>query len=387
MATASSPSVAVTAAAILEAPAVPGVPDAEAEAASYKFEADSAWAAKAYEVIGAIQTKYKSEFVRERYEGASVTVSFAGQAPEGALELLKNIGIPYRVEQNLGFTAAELDVLAMDAHIAIRDSVPEGSGINSGWTLENRTIDVQVSPPIVKAGQKTTPLDVKALNNELTAKVLPSTPAGFATVVTETTGGPVVPASSWGQAGGNQLNVQNGGAFACTSAFVVIKNGEIGVLTAAHCPNDLRQMSSNGNFNFDFRAEHIGVLGDFQWMRSPVMMDAWFHQNFNVGQAQTGTGAAGVNGPICKFGVAGGRDCSIVSAVGRNVQYTTGQTVSNQTEVNGTFVVPGDSGGPIFLSGVALGVVDSQGATHNYFTPINTVIANTNVTLCIDPDC
>lgn len=54
-----------------------------------------------------------------------------------------------------------------------------------------------------------------------------------------------------------------------------------------HCSHDLRQISPNGDFLFTFRQEHIGSQGDMQWMRTPVMMDAWFHYNHRFGRPVT----------------------------------------------------------------------------------------------------
>ncbi|MCG7416112.1 MULTISPECIES: S1 family peptidase [Microbacterium] len=114
------------------------------------------------------------------------------------------------------------------------------------------------------------------------------------------------------------------------------------------------------------------------------MMDAWFHYDHGLGRAQKARSDVSINSTVYVYGRNGGRQSARV--IGLNQSHTSSEKTSyGLVRINGSTVQPGDSGGPVYLGNTAYGIFKGYGAFDDFYTPINPVLNQLQVDLCIDP--
>ncbi|WP_440088939.1 S1 family peptidase [Streptosporangium sp. LJ11] len=168
--------------------------------------------------------------------------------------------------------------------------------------------------------------------------------------------------------------LRSGGAYACTSAFVVRRTSDQaeGVLTAAHCEgiNQMDQNNSVGGvvstFSAPFVSEHIGANGEVEWHTTTGHDDVpEFWDTFSTRRTVTSRIASSgyMSGAyVCHFGRTSGTTCGAINNPSVSIQFAWGgcggctKTASNMVGVSGAASLPGDSGGPWYVLNQALGV-------------------------------
>jgi streptogrisin C len=350
-------------------------------AETYAIEARTAWQNEANEAAYELSQEYPGDYAGSILTETSFSISFKAQAPAGAASIMDEVDTPHTVVENVGVSEIEMTDLTQSTHRLIVASLPEMTTVATGYSLENRTLNVTVTPNSTALQRGGTALDPAQLSADLNALVGDSDLRGFDIAVTVDPDDAATDAG-YGPAGGTKITGSDG---YCTSGFVVKKIGssELGVVTAGHCPNTLSQNAAGGYIAFNFRAEHIGTSGDIQWMRSPAMMDGWFHHDRGLGTAVTGQGIAGIGTTLCKFGEKTGRTCGTVQERGTSLTTQSG-TSDNLVRTTGMTVDTGDSGGPVFKGGYAYGLVKGFQGGNYYYTPVGAALNKFGLNLCFN---
>lgn len=191
--------------------------------------------------------------------------------------------------------------------------------------------------------------------------------------------------SSWG--GGLLLGYSSGW---CTSGFAVRNSqGVLGLSSAEHCvPMTFWNSVTSSN-----RLTPIAGIAsrDVAWFRTPSNLTPTnrieYSQNSNgtptsfiniVGVRSTNVGTS-----VCKYGKTTSRTCGVVVATGHTVNVG-GSIVSNLVRVTrngqyngGSITHTGDSGGPWFIGGSAVGtsVAGDLSSPASYFAPVSSITA------------
>lgn len=348
-------------------------------------EAAAVWQLEAGPIIKALREQFPDDFavacIRDKY----VEVAFAAATPPDATAIIDGSTVPIKAIEGFGASEVQMATISREIHDTALTYVGEGVAVTSGPIPDCKVYQVEfASENDDSMAREALDRHVGQLKASLDDAFSTDTLGGF-TIETYIADTGAIGDASWGQAGGTALNALDSG-LSCTSGFVVSARvgPDIGVVTAGHCSNNLRQISPNGNFDFNFRAQHIGTYGDMQWMRSPVMMDAWFHYDHGLGRAQKARSDVSINSTVYVYGRNGGRQSARV--IGLNQSHTSsGQTSYGLVRINGSTVQPGDSGGPVYLGNTAYGIIKGYGAFDDFYTPINPVLNQLQVDLCIDP--
>lgn len=182
----------------------------------------------------------------------------------------------------------------------------------------------------------------------------------------------------------------------CTSGFTVRSGSQRGILTAAHCSNELayRLYGSSTWFGTTFRAERYDHQTDAQWNQvSASVVEPTFHGS-STSTARLFTGQRSRiqqdGAGICKRGMTTGYSCGFVTSI---TYRPTHQGACGGSACVAAWVRAegpslqcnlGDSGGPVFTNGIAYGLtsavsarVTSSGVTclFNIHMPINHIAA------------
>lgn len=162
--------------------------------------------------------------------------------------------------------------------------------------------------------------------------------------------------------GGTQLNLASDGSFQCTGGYTGTRNGRVGLITADHCPNNLRYESSTaipwqtsaarsrGDAQFNAAVDDRGQATNSIWNR--YIADAPNLQP--VLKTITRTSFTDKNYVVCTFGQKTLRtQCAKVIDVRATIIYREGtynNLVITGTTNTGTSAIDfGDSGGPWWL--------------------------------------
>lgn len=180
-------------------------------------------------------------------------------------------------------------------------------------------------------------------------------------------------------------NVRDGGS-ACTTAFTVrnTATSQQGVLSAAHCGTGSAPLYDGASGVLGQETEGVPCAGcgvrDVQWYPSVNLTihpttKRFRYDNNDAETSVSDTGSPQDGAYICQYGlVTNNALCGYVSTndtycktsneSGRQfcgLKRATGGNLSSQD---------GDSGGPWFYGGVAMGVQSGKDSTYQYFTPI-----------------
>jgi hypothetical protein len=162
--------------------------------------------------------------------------------------------------------------------------------------------------------------------------------------------------------GGDWLVEPDGGG--CTSGFAVydLSSGSTGVLTAGHCSNDYDYdpdlAVAGDEFDTDYVDGHRGEWGDVQWHTTDDHTDFdEFYDSDDDRRELTGYRETISNGDFfCKYGRVTGYDCSEVDDKRFSVKDEDGYRLKKLVVMEDAVTDDGDSGGPWFIDGLAVGV-------------------------------
>lgn len=249
-------------------------------------------------------------------------------------------------------------------------------------------VQAEIAEQLQKAGMEfESGLDVK--NSEINLYVLDPTStsrhlarllsiAGFVKVH-KTTGFPQTTALT----GGQQLT---GPAVICTSGFNVVQTAtrELGLSTAGHCDNALTYQTPS--VALTFQAEQDAGSYDMQWHKQPTVGTPEQQLNdITVAGGQvtitsaTASAALALGDVACKSGITTGYTCGEIADKNAMSLYNgvVGTYIRVSDPLGGVMNDFGDSGGPVFGTNSAYGLVHGRGAsgtpTHNdlYFMPVD----------------
>jgi streptogrisin C len=160
------------------------------------------------------------------------------------------------------------------------------------------------------------------------------------------------------------LNTQTGRRNVCTSGFVVTDGSRSGVATAAHCPDELSYIDpEGGNVPLPFVGQWGLGYQDVQINLSDEASAPLFHADRGADSLRRvvtwrNRDSTRAGEFVCHFGESSGYSCSEVELT----DYAPpgglcgGPCSPTWITVRGPSCIPGDSGGPVFMGEVALGL-------------------------------
>jgi hypothetical protein len=194
-------------------------------------------------------------------------------------------------------------------------------------------------------------VDVAGMPVELVVKATPSDSTPETTVV-----------------GGAGLNTYYGGVFqpACTGGFTVRTATAVGTLTAGHCPNFL-YYGSERILSFAAECDPTSSScenGDMQWHATASIAPRFRAYNNEYRDVDT-VGFPVVGETACHYGIGSGDGvCGTVRQANTCLRLDWPEFVAtrlcNAATMTADISEPGDSGGPWFFGGIALGIHHGQ---------------------------
>ena len=152
--------------------------------------------------------------------------------------------------------------------------------------------------------------------------------------------------------------------YRCTSGFVVTDGQRTGVITAAHCPDELSDEQPDGTETpLPFVAQWGLGYHDVQVNLSPEADRPLFYANRGAGalrRLDTWRNVASTRAGdfVCHYGVSSGYSCATVELTDYAPPGALcgGPCSPTWVTVQGPNCMTGDSGGPVFSGGVAFGI-------------------------------
>lgn len=173
----------------------------------------------------------------------------------------------------------------------------------------------------------------------------------------------------------------------CTGGFTVFdNNGDLGISTAAHCGNT----QSFQSVSLPFRSEDQQGNQDVQWHSACNLLDVSNEFNTGIGnRACVGTqhrDQQAIGSYVCKWGETTGRTCGFIQSKSISMWYIN-SSASTFVRVDGGISLPGDSGGPWFVEGIAYGITSGHFTEDNdaIYMPINYISSIGAQVLTFDP--
>lgn len=160
------------------------------------------------------------------------------------------------------------------------------------------------------------------------------------------------------------LNTVTGKRNLCTSGFVVTDGAQMGIASAAHCPDDLTYYDPDGTtFTLPFVVQAGLAYQDVQINLSPGSTQPLFYADRGADSRRRVTtwrnrDSTRAGDFVCHFGESSGYSCAEVQLT----EYAPpgdlcgGPCEPTWVTVAGPSCIPGDSGGPVFSGGVAFGI-------------------------------
>jgi len=150
----------------------------------------------------------------------------------------------------------------------------------------------------------------------------------------------------------------------CTTAFVITNGETNAITTAAHCPDELTYVDPDGT---KVTLPMIGSWGaayrDVQINGSPSSPEPLFYSNRGAGSLRRlvswrNVASTRAGDFVCHYGESSGYSCSIVELTDYAPpgELCGGPCSPTWVTVKGPSCLAGDSGGPVFSGGVALGI-------------------------------
>ncbi|HVM37702.1 MAG TPA: hypothetical protein VM265_04875 [Sphingomicrobium sp.] len=167
------------------------------------------------------------------------------------------------------------------------------------------------------------------------------------------------------------LDPLSGRRQSCTTGFVVEKQGRTGIVTAAHCPDDVTYRDHDG---VEVPLEFAGGWGvghqDVQVHVTSLAREPIFYADRRQGLARRLTGARPLQSTragdtVCKWGESSGYSCA-------EIEFTdfappgdlcAGLCAPVWVSVTGPQCQAGDSGGPVFRGTIAFGITKGSSSS------------------------
>ena len=168
-------------------------------------------------------------------------------------------------------------------------------------------------------------------------------------------------------AGGGRVegvNTQTGRRNVCTSGFVVTDGSRNGLATAAHCPDEISYLDpESGNLSLPFVGQWGLGYQDVQINLSDQASAPLFHADRGADSLRRvvtwrNRDSTRAGEFVCHFGESSGYSCSEVELTDYAPpdRLCGGPCSPTWITVRGPSCIPGDSGGPVFVGEVALGL-------------------------------
>ncbi|MBG6060189.1 hypothetical protein RCH16_003668 [Cryobacterium sp. MP_M5] len=369
----------------LETP--PAGADSAAEEAKWEILRPAA------DAIAAVTVAYPNDFAYSTFTNDGFVAAFAADAPEEAVAILDGPGVPFELIENVGYSSAQLeeDVLGLTDQVVELTNGEVPFGISA--VPESGAFDVTLygTDQLASRMRSSDPLDeLESSSDELESS------SGLKINVTTVESVPAT--TGHGRHGGTWLTLS--GLPQCTGGFVAksTSSSDLGLITAGHCTGDLSYWNqANGDtFGLTRGTGTLGSTGDARFFRSPVMMDAWFLADTNVGRAVLDARNPVGGERVCRYGAK-----TQVALCGNIIAVTTAYYVNGQS-IGGVasarlWNAKGDSGGPVYGGNTAMGVMsgtlfngdvpDTSANRMLWFTKIDNAEAITGTKVCLDPVC
>ena len=160
------------------------------------------------------------------------------------------------------------------------------------------------------------------------------------------------------------VDTSNGKRYACTTGFVVTDGARHGVLTAAHCPNDLSYREADGTRTpLSFDGQWGWRYRDVQLHVSAGKLDPLFYSDRRAAVLRQVTSwrsrtSLRAGEWLCHYGESSGYSCEVVELTDYAPpgDLCGGPCAPTWVTVSGPICKSGDSGGPVFLGTVAVGI-------------------------------
>jgi len=157
----------------------------------------------------------------------------------------------------------------------------------------------------------------------------------------------------------------------CTSGFVVTDGNRNGIVTAAHCPDELTYADRDGSTSLLPFAGQWGLgYQDVQVNLSDQARAPLFYSNRGAGTLRrlvTWRNLASTRAGefVCHYGESSGYSCATVELTDYAPpgELCGGPCSPTWVTVKGPSCIPGDSGGPVFSGGVAFGIAKGLNRT------------------------
>lgn len=150
----------------------------------------------------------------------------------------------------------------------------------------------------------------------------------------------------------------------CTTGFVVTDGTRTGIATAAHCPDELTYYDQDGTtIGLPFDSQDGLAYRDVQINVAPRADQPFFYADRGADSLRRVTTWRNRDSTrpgdfVCHFGQSSGYSCAEVELTDYAPPGTLcgGPCAPSWVTVRGPSCVPGDSGGPVFIGGVAFGI-------------------------------
>ncbi len=316
-----------------------------------------AWGDDFSESVGTIRDNDPSSIAGVAITGGSTAViRFSGPVTDYAQRVIddfeaENHHVTISTPTNLGYTEREAEEAVVGAYY----SVMAENGVEDGTAYfedETNEIVIYVKTATPPSDDEKDGLQQAAEQGakEATRPNITDTFTISLSVIQRDLGGLD---SGSDHMGGEELST-------CTSGFNVKVNGVRGIVTAAHCPDNL---SDDGDA-LTFKDKHHGLYGDVQWHTGPDTMSRNFYSgSISVLERNqryvTGVGTAEKGKTLCRNGKISYRDCQAVRRVNVCAIF-----VCRLVSMENYFAANGDSGAPVYWGNKAYGV--HRGKTWNF---------------------
>lgn len=328
------------------------------------------------EVMTKLEERYPDVYTQSGVETGSNTkwVLLTEKPTQDIASIIEQARTRIEVRYGAPASAEDYELAAAAVLEAMGDQLEDGSGIAAGPAADGMTLQVAFDPDIHKPDRVMTAMRDPSVTDHTTASNIPVSlveEPGLAETTLEVNA-----------RGGRTLRRATDGRLMCTSGFAVRRNnGNRGIITARHCPNNLTYGWNQGVITFGSNANRINRgLIDIQFHRinsghrvSPFFLGSSPRDDRVV--------RAVANGPVgtvaCHYGAATRYSCDRIRLVNRCVSLS-GTTYCGLDRTSSHVSAGGDSGGPWFLGNTARGTHTGGGSAGSIFTRIGRVANNMN---------
>lgn len=275
-------------------------------------------------------------------------VTFTGEPPAPVRERFESLGFPVEIRTDAAHGEVKLEQIRAD----LMEELAEAA------ELDGLTGDITEDGEIHFGYHLAESEDAPAEAEERIADVLASAP-----VETVAEPDPASVAVDEVLRGGNSVN-------GCTLGFAATARGGRGAISAGHCPNSAGSPAGS-TAPLRFVRAHIGALGDSQFHSTTDRISNSVRvSRASSTRAITGTATPVAGATACNYGKTRAQSsCTRIRRANHAVHSKNG-LIQRLVQTSGTFTNRGDSGGPWYSGGRALGVHYGKSGGYSTFTSI-----------------